>query len=75
MEYTISSLLKRANTEVDKNSQRQWQLIHDERLYVGNYKNRVDIKLKRKSRKRSEIRKQDAFQHEEGKQYISGAFQ
>ena len=67
MEYTISSLLKRANTEVDKNSQRQWQLIDGERLYVGKYKNREEIKLKRKSRKRSEIKKQDAFQHKEGK--------
>ena len=30
--------------------------------------------IKRKSRKRSEIKKQDAFQYEEGKQYQSGAF-
>ena len=74
MEYTISSLLKRANMEVDKNSQRQWQLIDEERLCVGNYKNREDIKLKRKSRKRSEMKKQDAFHHEEDKHYQSGAF-
>ena len=35
-------------------------LIDEERLYVGNYENREDIKLKQKSRKRSEIKKQDA---------------
>ena len=74
MEYTISSLVKWANTEVDKNSQRHCQLTDKGRLYLGNYKNREDIKLKRKSRKHSEIKKQDAFQHEEVKQYQSWAF-
>ena len=60
--------------EVDKNSQRQWQLIDEERLYVGNYKDREDIKFKRKSRKRFEMKKQDAFHHEEDKHFTNNQF-
>ena len=48
VKYTKSSLLQ-GNMEVDKNLKRQWQLIDKERLHVGNYKNKEDIKLKRKA--------------------------
>lgn len=53
--------------EVGKNSQKQWQLINEEKLSIGIYKYREDIKLKRKL--------QDVFHYVEGIQYQQGAFQ
>ena len=54
MQYT--SLLKLTNMELGKNSQKQWQLINEEKLSIGIYKYREDIKLKRKLRKHSKIK-------------------
>ena len=61
MEYTISTLLKWENMEVDKNSQRQWQLIDEERLYVGNYKNRERYQIKKKITKTFRNKKTGCF--------------
>ena len=47
--------------EVDRNLKNQLQLIDKEILYLGNYKNRVDIKLKQKSRKNYQFKNRMLF--------------
>lgn len=73
-EATLISLLKYANFQVMENSIRQWHNIDKERMDYADYVASAESKARRKHRKSAEIKKQDAFQHQEGTQYKSGAF-
>jgi len=74
IKYTVESLMKRANLNISNYSLKQLKLIDLERIQYSDYSVRIKTKLRRKQRKRSDIKRQDAFKHKEGTQYESGAF-
>jgi hypothetical protein len=51
-----------------------WSKIDRKRMYGGEYKERSEVKERRKRYKRIKSKKADAFLHKEGLQYKSQAF-
>lgn len=74
MQWTYMNLFDKAGIEVTYPMLKKWATIDEYRVYKGNYSAREDRKQKRRMRKRAFVKKQSAFQHEEGAQYQSEAF-
>ncbi|XP_057304114.1 uncharacterized protein LOC130641359 [Hydractinia symbiolongicarpus] len=73
--YTLTSLFKKCSLQYTETMSNKWKAIDNERIKNAEYKNQETVKLRRKEKKRSRCKKQDAFQRQEGTQYKSGAFQ
>ena len=74
MEVTYSQLLPKIGVEVTSSMKRAWREIDRKRIYGADYKERDDVKERRKRYKRKKAKKADAFLHKEGIQYQSQAF-
>ena len=73
-EFTLISAFSAAGLSFTECSLQQWRNIDNERIENGDYACRPITKQRRKERKISEIKKQEAFQHKECAQHKSGAF-
>ena len=62
------------NLSCPTSSERVWQSIDEQRRKNGNYKMTIAAKERRKQKRRTQCKQQDAFQHAEGLQYKSSAF-
>ena len=69
LEYTLSKLFEKTSIPYNYNMVAEWHMLDKERVFVGDYTARDNIKLRRKLKKRANVKKQDAFQHLEGIQY------
>ena len=51
-----------------------WQKIDQKRIYSGEYKEKEEVKVRRRKVKSQKAKKADAFTHAEGVQYKSQGF-
>jgi hypothetical protein len=74
MEVTFCQLLPMIGVMVSENMRESWNAIDKKRVYGGNYKEKNEVKERRKRYKRIKSKKADAFVHKEEVQYQSQAF-
>ena len=67
-------MFKKLEFEILDNSKIMWYRLDKGRQRRSDYKQRDEVKIKRKTVKREKCKKQDAFLHSEGTQYKSGEF-
>lgn len=72
--YTLSRLFEKCGIQVSDFQKLSWQNLDKQRQRTSDYKQRDEVKLRRKKTRRAKCKKQDAFLHEEGTQYKSGHF-
>ena len=74
LEVTYSQLLPSIGLNVSEEMISAWMKIDKKRSYGADYKERSEIKERRKKHKRQRAKKADAFVHNEGMQYKSQGF-
>lgn len=72
--YTLSKLFQDAVIQPHTSSLTQWRQIDKERVESGDSSVREENKTKRRKRKYSEVKRQDAFKKNEGVQYQPQGF-
>ena len=73
-EVTYSQLLPSIGLNVSEEMISAWMKIDKKRSYGADYKERSEIKERRKKHRRQKAKKADAFVHNEGMQYKSQGF-
>ena len=63
--YTLTSLMKESDLSVSSFQKVSWNRLDKERQRLSDYKQRDEVKLRRKKTRRAKCKKQDAFLHAE----------
>ena len=71
VEVTYSQLLPMLDVPVSESMLKAFRIIDNKRIYGAEYKDRTNVKERRKRYKRMKSKKADAFLHKEGVQYQS----
>ena len=74
LNQTLSSMINKCGLRCKSNMKRIWKRLDHERALRADYRQREEVRLKRKKSKRNKCQKQDAFLHVEGTQYKSQQF-
>jgi hypothetical protein len=74
LEVTYTQLLPKIGLSVSPSMVSSWENMDMKRIYSAGYKERPEIKQRRKKYKRQRVKKADAFVHQEGVQYQSQGF-
>lgn len=74
VEVIYSQLLPMVDVPVTESMLQAFKTIDKKRIYGADYKDRCDVKERRKRYKRAKSKKADAFLHKEGVQYQSQLF-
>lgn len=74
MNVTYSKLMPMAGLSTTTQMAKSWEAIDLQRISGADYKERPEVKVRRKKYKRMKSKKADAFVHKEGVQYQSQGF-
>ena len=74
MQCTFKAIADAVGVTITQNMTMRWDDIDKKRTTEKLWKLKEEIKTKRKKLKRGNIKKQQAFSHNEGEHYKSGAF-
>ena len=72
--YTLSRMFEKCGIKASNFQKSCWQNLDKQRQRLSDYKQKEEVKLRRKKARRTKCKKQDGFLHEEGTQYKSGHF-